>query len=64
MLRITDYIQLWEAKRINTKPNIKIVHKTPSTAVVDGDSALGMIAAYKSMKIAIEKAKNVGTGWV
>ncbi len=64
MIRIKDYYQLWQAKRINTNPNIQIVHETPSTAVVDGDGAIGMIAATRSMEIAIEKAKNCGTGWV
>jgi LDH2 family malate/lactate/ureidoglycolate dehydrogenase len=32
--------------------------------VVDGDNAVGMIAARTSMGIAIEKAKKAGTGWV
>lgn len=64
MLRIKDYFQLWQAGRINVKPNVRIVHESPSTAVVDGDGAIGMIAATKSMEIAIEKAKTAGTGWV
>ncbi len=64
MIRIKDYYQLWEAKRININPNIRIVHETPSTAVVDGDGAIGMIAATRSMEIAIEKAEKCGTGWV
>jgi len=32
--------------------------------VVDGDGAIGMIPATRSMEIAIEKAKTAGTGWV
>ncbi|MDQ3393679.1 MAG: Ldh family oxidoreductase, partial [Bacteroidota bacterium] len=39
-------------------------HETPSTAVVDGDRGLGLVVAPRAMKIAINKAKNVGTGWV
>jgi L-2-hydroxycarboxylate dehydrogenase (NAD+) len=62
--RLSGYIRLWEAKRINTSPKVKVVHETPSTAVVDGDSGLGLVVAPKAMAIAIEKAKNVGTGWV
>ena len=34
--RLSGYIRLWEAGRINTNPNIRVVHETPSTAVVDG----------------------------
>jgi L-2-hydroxycarboxylate dehydrogenase (NAD+) len=62
--RLTGYIRLWEAKRANTKPNIRIIHETPSTAVVDGDSGLGLVVAPFAMQVAIEKAKLVGTGWV
>ena len=62
--RLSGYIRLWEVKRVNATPDIKIIHETPSTAVVDGDSGLGLIVAPFAMQIAIEKAKNVGTGWV
>jgi L-2-hydroxycarboxylate dehydrogenase (NAD+) len=62
--RLSGYIRLWEIKRINTNPDIKILHETPSTAVVDGDSGLGLVVAPFAMNIAIEKAKTVGTGWV
>jgi L-2-hydroxycarboxylate dehydrogenase (NAD+) len=64
MIRIKDYYELWKAGRINVTPSVKIVHETPSTAVVDGDNSIGMVCARRSMEIAIEKAKNAGTGWV
>jgi L-2-hydroxycarboxylate dehydrogenase (NAD+) len=64
MIRIKDYYELWKANRININPNIKIVHESPSTAVVDGDGAIGMIAASRSMEIAIQKASVCGSGWV
>jgi L-2-hydroxycarboxylate dehydrogenase (NAD+) len=62
--RLSGYIRLWEAKRVNAKPNIKVIHQTASTGVIDADAALGLVAAPKAMALAIEKAKNVGTGWV
>jgi L-2-hydroxycarboxylate dehydrogenase (NAD+) len=64
VMRLKDYYELWKAKRINAKPDIRIVHETPSTAAVDGDHAIGMIAAVKSMEIAMEKAVKAGSGWV
>jgi L-2-hydroxycarboxylate dehydrogenase (NAD+) len=64
MLRIKDYYELWKAGRINVKPRVKIVHETPSTAVVDGDNSVGMVCAKRSMELAIDKAKTAGTGWV
>lgn len=62
--RLTGYVRLWEAKRANTRPQIKIVHETPSTGVVDGDSGLGLVVAPFAMDLAISKAKNVGSGWI
>lgn len=62
--RLTGYVRLWEVQRINTCPVIKIVHETPSTAVIDGDKGLGLVVAPAAMQVAIDKAKNVGTGWV
>lgn len=62
--RLSGYVRLWEVKRVNATPDIKVIHETPSTAVVDGDSGLGLVIAPFAMKIAIEKAKQVGTGWV
>ena len=61
---LSGYVRLWEAKRINTKPSIKIVHETPSTAVVDGDAGLGLVVAPFAMQVAIDKARQAGTGWV
>jgi len=62
--RLTGYVRLWEAKRVNAMPDIKIVHETPSTAVVDGDAGLGLVVAPYAMQIAIDKARIAGTGWV
>ena len=62
--RLTGYVRLWEAARVNANPDIKVVYETPSTAVVDGDKGLGLVVAPAAMKVAIEKARQVGTGWV
>jgi LDH2 family malate/lactate/ureidoglycolate dehydrogenase len=62
--RLTGYVRLWEAQRINSNPHITIQHETPSTAVVDGDAGLGLVVAPYAMQMAIDKAEKVGTGWV
>jgi L-2-hydroxycarboxylate dehydrogenase (NAD+) len=62
--RLTGYVRLWEAKRANPTPDIRIVHETPSTGVVDGDSGLGLVVAPFAMDLAMQKAKNVGSGWI
>jgi L-2-hydroxycarboxylate dehydrogenase (NAD+) len=62
--RLSGYVRLWEAKRINATPDIRIVHESPSTAVIDGDSGLGLVVAPFAMEVAIRKAMQAGTGWV
>lgn len=62
--RLVGYVRLWEAKRVNATPDIKVVHETPSTATVDGDRGLGLVVAPFAMQLAIDKAKGAGTGWV
>ena len=62
--RLSGYIRLWEAKRINPTPNVQIVHETPSTAVIDGDGGLGLVVGPKAMQKVLELAAKAGTGWV
>jgi L-2-hydroxycarboxylate dehydrogenase (NAD+) len=62
--RLTGYVRLWEVNRINANPDIKIIHETPCTGVVDGDSGLGLVVAPFAMQVAINKAKAVGSGWI
>ncbi|MEP7165797.1 MAG: Ldh family oxidoreductase [Ferruginibacter sp.] len=62
--RLSGYVRLWEVERVNSTPAIKIIHETPSTAVVDGDRGLGLVVAPYAMQVAIDKAQQAGTGWV
>jgi L-2-hydroxycarboxylate dehydrogenase (NAD+) len=62
--RLSGYVRLWDVQRVNAAPDIRVIHETPSTATVDGDSGLGLVVAPRAMRIAIAKARNVGTGWV
>jgi LDH2 family malate/lactate/ureidoglycolate dehydrogenase len=62
--RLSGYVRLWEAGRILAKPDIRVIHESPSTAVVDGGSGLGLVVAPYAMEIAIRKAAVAGTGWV
>lgn len=62
--RLSGYVRLWEAGRVISTPEIRILHETPSTGVVDGGSGLGLVVAPFAMDLAIRKAREVGTGWV
>lgn len=62
--RLIGYIRLIDKDRVNTSPETRIIHETPSTAVMDGDAGLGLVVGPKAMNLAIDKAKKVGSGWV
>lgn len=64
VVRIKDYIGLWQKGRMNLSPKIKIVHEMPSTATVDGDNGMGMVVGNYAMNLAIKKANEFGSGWV
>ena len=55
--RIVDGIQ-------NPVTNYEIIKETETTAVVDGHDGMGQVIGYKSMSLAIEKAKKYGMGMV
>ena len=62
--RLVGYVRLFDNGRLNPKPEITILHETPSTAVIDGDKGLGLVVAPFAMKVAIKKAKRYGSGWI
>ncbi|OIN61245.1 Ldh family oxidoreductase [Arsenicibacter rosenii] len=62
--RLPGYVRLYDHGRLNPTPDIRIVHESPSTAVIDGDRGLGLVVGPWAMQVAIEKARVAGTGWV
>ena len=47
-----------------TKTEMEIVKETETTAVVDGHHGMGHVVAYRSMRLAMDKAKQYGLGGV
>lgn len=58
------YIDRIKAGIQNPVTQYEIVKETPTTAVVDGHDGMGQVIGYKSMSMAIEKAKKYGMGMV
>lgn len=46
------------------RPKIEVVHETPTTALIDGGAGLGQPIGVRGMQLAIEKAKEMGVGFV
>lgn len=62
--RLSGYVHQWSLQKLNPAYQLQIIHETPSTATLDGHQGLGLIIGQQAMGIAIEKAKQVGSGWV
>ncbi len=62
--RLSGYVRLREAGRINPAPDIRLIHEAPGTGVVDGDAGLGLVVGPYAMSLAMEKAERCGTGWI
>lgn len=58
------YINDIEHNTTNAKAEPKILKESPATAWVDGCNGLGAVVGNFCMKLAMEKAKNCGVGWV
>ena len=64
VLRVITYLDNIKSGAMNAHPNISIIKESPALAHIECDRALGPVATVPAMKTAIEKAKNVGIGWV
>ncbi|MDR2829494.1 MAG: Ldh family oxidoreductase [Methanobrevibacter sp.] len=58
--RFHNYLKGIELNNINTNGEIIIEKETEAMALINGNNNFGQVVAYKSMKIAIEKAKKIG----
>jgi LDH2 family malate/lactate/ureidoglycolate dehydrogenase len=58
------YIDRINAGIQNPVTKIDILRETATTAVFDANDGMGMVASYKAMNLAIEKAKKYGMGMV
>lgn len=62
--RLHAYADMLQSGRLNPRPNVRIVHESPSTGTIDGDGGLGLIVGPKANAIAMGKAEQCGSGWV
>ena len=58
------YLDRIKAGIQNPVTNFEVVRETATTAVVDGHDGMGQVIGYRSMQMAIEKAKKNGMGMV
>ncbi len=64
IVRLGGYIGWIKSGRVNAKANIKVLQRSPSTALVDGDDGIGHLVMTYATNLAIELARATGIGWV
>ena len=58
------YLTPLESGLVNPRPEWIVRAESPSTATIDADGGLGLSVGVRAMNLAIEKAREVGSGWV
>lgn len=58
------YVKWLQEGSMTARPNMSIVSESASTALLDADNGMGMVAGHRAMEIAIRKAKDTGVGIV
>lgn len=62
--RLVRYHKHIEVGSINVKAKPEIVFETPVSAVIDGHAGMGHLTSHFAMKLAIQKAKEIGISFV
>jgi LDH2 family malate/lactate/ureidoglycolate dehydrogenase len=60
VIRVPTYVQGIRAGRINPTPTVRVVEDHGGQAVMDGDYAMGHVAAYRANALAIERGREHG----
>jgi LDH2 family malate/lactate/ureidoglycolate dehydrogenase len=61
---LPEYLDAMDLGDIDPRARIITINETPATAVLDGSTSMGHVAATKATAMAIEKANSVGIGTV
>ena len=56
------YCEGFERGAANPRPEVKVLHETPTATVLDGDGTIGYMPMSRAAEAAIAKAKAVGLG--
>src|SRR5258708_17468485 len=64
IFRLPGYVRGIKRGHVNARPDIRVVERSPATALVDGDNGMGhLVMTYVANK-AVEMARETGLAWV
>jgi L-2-hydroxycarboxylate dehydrogenase (NAD+) len=58
------YVRDYKAGKLDPRPGWRMVRESPGTAVIDAERRLGIMVGPKAMRLAMDKARQVGVGIV
>jgi LDH2 family malate/lactate/ureidoglycolate dehydrogenase len=59
---VDGYCRSFEAGRLNPRPDLRVVHETPTAVVLDGDGTLGYLPMVRATEEAVARARKLGLG--
>src|SRR5687768_13000837 len=62
--RVAGYLSMIKLGLLNARPKIQVVRDLPSTAMLEGDNAFGIVVARRAMQMAMDKATTTGIACV
>jgi LDH2 family malate/lactate/ureidoglycolate dehydrogenase len=64
IFRLAGYVKQLKSGIFNPRANIKVIERSPATALVDGDNGMGHLVMTYAANLAVEIARASGVGWV
>ncbi len=59
---VDGYCRAFEQGAVNPRPDVRVVHETPTSVVVDGDGTLGYLPMVRATEQALARARSLGLG--
>ena len=59
---VERYVRSFREGSANTHPEVEILQEGPVSAALNGDGGMGMMVASRAMRMAIDKARELGVG--
>jgi L-2-hydroxycarboxylate dehydrogenase (NAD+) len=64
IFRLAGYVRQLKRGVINPRASIKVIERSPATALIDGDHGMGHVVMTCAANLAVELARASGIGWV
>jgi LDH2 family malate/lactate/ureidoglycolate dehydrogenase len=64
IFRLANYANQLRRGTINPRASVRVIERSPATAVVDGDNGMGHLVMTRAAETAVEIARGSGIGWV